>query len=239
MGPRSGNNDQAWVGRESLFRRKLNQLRTNGNITTNTPVDTNTFNRIKEIERNTILDNLHSNMAKGDQPDNERIALLDNLTLLYNNQTIMRILSDELKRAKRYRYSSTLVMMTIDGIADIAIRFSPLAADSIMQGAANFLMKTIRDVDIPSRYDGETFMIICPNTDLTGATVLAERIRNKICQDRISDIGQNWTVTASVGVVEFPSQGTTEEDLIRSVYTAMVNTREQGGNGVGVVESAV
>jgi diguanylate cyclase (GGDEF)-like protein len=239
MGPRSGNNDQAWVGRESLFRRKLNQLRTNGNITTNTPVDTNTLNRIKEIERNTILDNLHSNMGKIDQPDGERIALLDNLTLLYNNQTIMRILSDELKRAKRYRYSSTLVMMTVDGIADIAIKYSPLAADSIMQGAATFLMKTIRDVDIPSRYDSETFMIICPNTDSTGAKVLAERIRNKICQDRISDIGQNWTVTASVGVVEFPSQGTTEEDLIRLAYTAMVNTREQGGNGVGVVEGAV
>ena len=79
MGPRGGNNDQAWVGRESLFRRKLNQLRTHGNITTNTPVDTNTLNRIKEIERNTILDNLHSNMGKVEAPDAERIALLDNL----------------------------------------------------------------------------------------------------------------------------------------------------------------
>ena len=47
----------------------------------------------------------------------------------------MRIFSDELKRGKRYRYASTLVLMTVDGIAEIGIKYSPLAADSIMQGA--------------------------------------------------------------------------------------------------------
>jgi diguanylate cyclase (GGDEF)-like protein len=237
MAPMGSNQDQPWLGRESLFRRKLNQLRTTGQIGNLQQAES--VNRIKELEKSTYIDQAYTNLAKGEPQEMEKMTLLDNLTELYNHQTIMRILRDELKRGKRYKYASVVLVVSIDGLSEILAKFNQLAVDSILQGTANFLMKTIRDVDIPARYDSTTFLMICPNTDLSGGTVLAERIRNNISQDRISDVGQNWTVTASIGLIEFPGLGSgNEEDVVRLALEAMTDVRSRGGNAVGIAETA-
>lgn len=231
-----GRDDEPWVGRESLFRKKLNELRTTGRI--HELPKTDSVNRIKELEQSTYLNNVQSNYQQGGPPELERVALLDNLTEVYNNASISRILSDELKRGRRYKYPSVVVVVTPDKLDEVRLTNGPLAVDGIYKGTATFLMHTIRDVDIPGRYSQDTFLIICPNTGMEGGAVLAERIRNNICQARISDIGQNWTVTASIAVAEFPSMAQTVDELIAVVGSALEQAQAAGGDRVVLAQAA-
>jgi diguanylate cyclase (GGDEF)-like protein len=219
-------------GRESIFRRKLNELRTTGHIQ-KMPTSEGE-RRSREIERNALLENVAGTMARTDKREMERLTLLDTVTELYNNATISRIVKDEVKRAKRYRLPMSLLIITIDGFAEISGRYGVLTTDSILKGVANFLMTTIRDVDIPARYDAESYLIICPSTDAAGIAALAERIRHKVCTERVSDVGQNWTVTLSVGMGSYPMNGTTEQELIHSVRLAAKEAEAQGGNRYAV-----
>ena len=158
-----GYRDEPAFGRESLFRRKLNQLRTSGQIQKQPTAEGERLSR--ELERNVLLDNVASTMQQTDKRQMERLTLLDTVTEIYNHDTIMRIFKDEIKRAKRYRFPMSLVTLSVDGFAETNSRFGPLTGDSILKGVSNFLMNTIRDVDIPARFDSETFLILCPNTD--------------------------------------------------------------------------
>src|ERR1700733_12899643 len=116
MAPMGSNQDQPWLGRESLFRRKLNQLRTTGQIGNLQQAES--VNRIKELEKSTYIDQAYTNLAKGEPQEMEKMTLLDNLTELYNHQTIMRILRDDLKRGKRYKYASVVLVVSIDGLSE-------------------------------------------------------------------------------------------------------------------------
>lgn len=215
-------------GRESLFRKKLNQLRSTGHIANIPEVDS--YTRSKEIEKSTYLENVASTLAKADPQELDRITLLDSLTQLYNHNTIMRIMKDEAKRAKRYKFHTALLMISVDALQEINLKHGAFASDSILKGVGNFLMGTIRDVDIPARFDAEHFLIVCPQTDVSGASVLAERLRGKICTERISDAGQNWTITVSIGIAAFPTHGVKEEDLINQAQNAMAEAETAGGN---------
>jgi diguanylate cyclase (GGDEF)-like protein len=231
-----GHDDEAWLGRESLFRKKLNQLRTTGHITSLPKSDS--LSRIKELEQSSLLSNVQTFFQQSSAPELERLALLDNLTELYNHASITRILNDEIRRSQRYKYASTIICLSPDGIKNITASNGQLAADGIYKGTANFLMKTIRDVDIPGRYSLETFLIICPNTNLEGASVLAERIRSNICQSHISEMGQNWTVTASIAIAEFPSMSDNAENLVAISEKALQQTKNAGGNKVAIAKSS-
>jgi len=235
MAPGPRDQDQPHFGRESLFRKKLNQLRTSGEIQNLPGYDS--ASRTREIEKGAYLEQVHTTLTNADPVDLDRLTLLDGLTELYNNKTICRVLKDELKRSKRYKYNTALVMVRVDGFDEIIGRFGHLASDSVFKGSANFLMNTIRDVDIPARYDGDTFVVVCPQTDVSGASVLAERLRSRIYSERISDVGQNWTVTISIGISAYPSGGTKEEDLFQSALAALADAQQRGGNTFSISEA--
>jgi diguanylate cyclase (GGDEF)-like protein len=228
--------DATW-GRESIFRKKLNELRTTGHLSKMPQADSQ--RRSRELERNALLENVSHKMAQTDKQDLERLTLLDSVTEVYNNATISRILKDEVKRAKRYRMPMSIIMVAIDGFRETNARFGPLTGDSILKGVANVIMTTIRDVDIPARFDAESFLCICPNTDVSGIGVLAERLRNKICTERVSDVGQNWSVTLSIGMGSYPMNGTTDEALVLNVGQAMRDAEIKGGNRYEVAIPAV
>lgn len=229
MAPGPRDQDQPIMGRESLFRKKLNQLRTDGHL--NQLPTSDSARRTREIEKSNYLDNLHNTLATNSDPvEMDRLTLLDGLTELYNNKSIVRVLKDELKRSRRYKYATTVLLLRVDGFHEIQGKFGHLASNSVLKGTANFLMSIIRDVDIPGRYDGETFVVVCPQTDLAGASVLAERIRAKIYTERISDVGQNWTVTVSQGLAAYPVSGQKEDELFRSALNALNDAQRRGGN---------
>ncbi len=217
--------------REGLFRQRLNQLRNTGNLNqAKAQNQSDAQSRFKELEQGSYPSNVQSNMGKSDQQDAERIALLDSVTELYNRNTIMRIMRDELKRTKRYKHSMGLLVVRVDDYTKIAKAHGQNTADSVIKGTANFVMSKVRDVDIPARYDLDTFVVICPETDPKGVAVLAERIRSKIMLERVSDVGQNWHVTVSQGIAGYPGNALKADDLVETALQAAQKAAEAGGN---------
>lgn len=217
--------------REGLFRQRLNQLRNTGNLNqAKAQNQSDAQSRFKELEQGSYLSNVQSNMGKSDQQDAERIALLDSVTELYNRNTIMRIMRDELKRTKRYKHSMGLLVVRVDDYTKIAKAHGQNTADSVIKGTANFVMSKVRDVDIPARYDLDTFVVICPETDPKGVAVLAERIRSKIMLERVSDVGQNWHVTVSQGIAGYPGNALKADELVETALQAAQKAAEAGGN---------
>jgi len=98
------------------------------------------------------------------------------LTDLYNSRTFIKEMKDELKRAKRYKRPVALCMVTIDGFKDISRQYGALTSDAVLKVMGNVLRGAIRDVDIPARYSAEEFAIIFPETNASGASIVAERI---------------------------------------------------------------
>jgi len=135
--------------REGLFRQKLNQLRTTGNVgqQRNVPMDNQA--RLKELEKGSYLHNAKENFVKNDPQHAERVALLDSTTDLYNRNTIEKAIKEEWKRAKRYKHNLGLLVISVDLLDNAIKSHGQAAGDSILQGVANFLMSQIRDVDVP------------------------------------------------------------------------------------------
>ncbi len=91
-----------------------------------------------------------------------------------------------------------------------------------------------------SRYGGDEFTIILPQTGAAGAVTIAERIRGSI-QERVflADLGLDVRLTASFGVSTFPDHGQSREDLIQRADQAMYLVKERGKNGVALAEEAI
>lgn len=221
-------NQEPLFAREGLFRQKLNQLRKTGSIAQNAKVDSQS--RIRELEQGSFLTNVESTLKDADPKEMERLTLLDSVTELYNHNTVTRILTDELRRSKRYKHDCTIIMLLIDGLYQAQQGYGPEVSDSILKGVADFLMAEVRDVDIPARYSAELMLIVCPETSTEGTCVLGERIRNKVCLERVSDLGQNWHVTLSIGIASFPEHASNFDDLINKAETALNTAVDQGGN---------
>jgi diguanylate cyclase (GGDEF)-like protein len=221
-------NQQPLFGRESLFRQKLNTLRNSSSRTHNLIQDAES--RRKQLESSTYLQQLQENISKRDPTELERVTMLDTQTELFNQSTFLRILTEEIKRAKRYKNNLSILLITVDELQTIVAENGDIAFDAVVAGVANFLMKTIRDVDIPARYDRETFCIVCPQTDAEGATTLADRLRSRIAVDRIAEGARNWTITISLGIASYPTNGLNESALIQSCLNALIEAQGTGNN---------
>lgn len=229
-----GGKEDALFGRESLFRQKLDQLRTTGEIKRKQQIDP--MARVRELEQSQLLSGAQAFVSSNSSQDIQKLALLDSLTELYNHDSIMRIFKDELKRSRRYKQNEALLMLRVDQLEQVEQSHGKLVSDSILKGLSNFLMKMIRDVDIPARYDAEHFAVVLPATDLKGTLVLAERIRSKVSYERISEMGQNWSVTVSIGVSAFPDHSPSPDELIQKAYQACTMAKMQGGDRVYVAD---
>ncbi|MBU6453568.1 MAG: GGDEF domain-containing protein [Cyanobacteria bacterium REEB67] len=221
--------------REGLFRQKLNQLRNTGNINERTTNEGS--NRFRELESGIHLNNMQKSFLTAEPQEGERTTLLDNTTELYNRATIMRVIRDELKRAKRYKHAMSLLVVQIDGFEKMQKGNSQATVDSVLKGVANFLMNIVRDVDIPARYDVNTFLVVCPETDPKGVAVLAERVRSKIMLERVSDVGQNWHVTVSQGIAGYPGSSLKAEELIDTCIACAEAAGQNGGNQTVTAEA--
>ena len=94
---------------------------------------------------------------------------------------------------------------------------------------AETIRSTCREIDFAARYGGEEFTVILPETPLAGAIQVADRIRERIAAEHFPRIG---TVTASVGVSNYPVNALSKEDLIRVADQALYVAKNGGRDRV-------
>jgi diguanylate cyclase (GGDEF)-like protein len=97
---------------------------------------------------------------------------------------------------------------------------------------ANVLRGALRELDIPAKYADQQFCIVLPGTTVAGASLVAERIRQRIGNQAIAHNWQSFSVTASIGVAAYPSDATEYDELIARSIEAMGYAINRGGDRV-------
>lgn len=108
------------------------------------------------------------------------LAITDALTGLFNHRYFQEGLNLEIARAKRYNRALSLIMLDIDSFKEYNDTYGHLEGDRVLKEIARIIQENIRQIDIPSRYGGEEFMIILPEADSEEARIVAERIRKEV-----------------------------------------------------------
>ncbi len=224
--------DHICSGRTCMFCRVLdnpNRLKQLGN---RTYMDSQVLERVKELEQRSLLTTTENKMSMVKGEEIERLALLDTLTELYNSRTFLKEIKEELKRAKRYKRPVALCMVTVDNFKDISRQYGALTSDAVLKVIGSVLQGAVRDVDIPARYSAEEFAIIFPETNSSGAQIVAERIRQRIGSQAITHNWHNLKVTASVGLAAFPAHAREHDELVARSIQALEMAMQRGGDRV-------
>ncbi|CAG36281.1 GGDEF domain-containing protein [Desulfotalea psychrophila] len=155
-------------------------------------------------------------------------ASTDPLLGCYNRKMFNDLLATEVMRANRHNHPFSLIMIDIDNFKSVNDTYGHLVGDEVLKGLSSLTAKSIRESDLFARWGGEEFIILLPETYLTGAAVVAEKIRLNIAN---YDNGTAGKRTCSFGVSEF-SIGTNPEILINNADKALYAAKGNGKNQV-------
>jgi diguanylate cyclase (GGDEF)-like protein len=159
-----------------------------------------------------------------------RLSTIDSLTGLYNRTFFFTALEREIARGDRSGRAFCLVMLDLDNLKEINDRYGHVAGDQVLRGVADIVRNGVRKIDVASRYGGDEFVALLPETDPTGGWVLAEKIRLTVAEQGHPGIDPGPTV--SVGVVSYPADGRSADALLVSADRAMYASKRGGKNRV-------
>jgi len=158
----------------------------------------------------------------------ELLSVTDRLTGLGNRYKLDERLADELARSRRHGTAFVLIMLDIDHFKAVNDTYGHQAGDEVLAGIATLLRRHSRTSDVLGRWGGEEFLLLCPETDESGAISLAEQLRAAIEAARFPALGR---VTASFGVAAWrPADD--GKALLRRADEALYRAKEKGRNRV-------
>ncbi|MCJ7576806.1 MAG: diguanylate cyclase, partial [Dehalococcoidia bacterium] len=173
--------------------------------------------------------------AMADKEKLERLATFDSLTGLYNRRAILGKLRELINLANRYKEDFSLIMLDIDHFKKVNDRYGHLTGDDVLEKVAALIRGNIRDTDIAGRYGGEEFIIILPQTTLSSAWVVVERLRSIIEQAEMKDpAGNVFAITVSQGLAGW-ERGEDAHSLISRSDEALYKAKEKGRNRVQIL----
>lgn len=156
-------------------------------------------------------------------------ALRDSLTGLPNRNAYNERLEAELARWKRYRSPLSLIVWDIDHFKSINDSYGHKAGDKVLLLIAKQLSDHSRATDFISRFGGEEFTMLLPNTDSQSALTVANQLRQTIEKTGFNASGASVAITISCGITEFiPSD--TDETAFERADQALYQAKEQGRN---------
>jgi diguanylate cyclase (GGDEF)-like protein len=164
------------------------------------------------------------------------MSITDSLTGLPNRRYLEERLAEELNRSKRYDYPMSFLMIDIDDFKAYNDKNGHQAGDVALQITAHCLKGALRAADVASRYGGEEFCILLPQTAVTEAGVIADRIRQRVSttefpHGKAQPLGQ---VTISVGVSTFTKNIDTSENIIAAADRALYQAKSLGKDRIEV-----
>jgi diguanylate cyclase (GGDEF)-like protein len=161
-----------------------------------------------------------------------RLSTIDSLTGLYNRSFFFTAVDREIARSARSNRGFCLLMMDLDELKPINDKYGHYFGDRVLRGVGDVVRNGVRRIDTAARYGGDEFVALLPETDPTGAHVLAEKVRIGVTELDISVSGVRIEASMSVGVVSFPEDGRTSDELMISADQAMYASKRSGKNRV-------
>jgi diguanylate cyclase (GGDEF)-like protein len=165
-------------------------------------------------------------------------GLTDSLTGLYNRRHLQHRLEQEVNRAQRYGQTLSCLFVDADHFKQINDRYGHAAGDQVLTALAQRLRARLRTSDLPTRYGGEEFAVLLPQTDPASARFLADEIRRGVAAEPVVlDSGETVAVTVSIGVAAMAagdgrSAHEAGETLLQAADAAVYQAKRDGRNRV-------
>jgi diguanylate cyclase (GGDEF)-like protein len=162
------------------------------------------------------------------------LSITDKLTGLYNRVHLDHILNEQVERNREYCTVFSIIIMDIDFFKKINDTYGHQVGDTVLVEIAAVLKMVVRGTDTLGRWGGEEFLVVCPQTHIGGAMILAQKINEAIKTYTFKRYSKK--VTMSLGVACFKEEFSSVDDIITAADEALYKAKEKGRDQVVVVE---
>lgn len=164
----------------------------------------------------------------------KKLAIIDELTQLYNRRFFDDTMTSEVNRSLRYNTECSLIMIDIDFFKNYNDTNGHLAGDELLRLISKIFKASCRSNDYVCRYGGEEFAIVLPDTNIEGAYEVAEKIRRKVCENVFpyEEKQPNKKLTISLGVSSLPFYAKDMTALKATADKALYYSKSHGKNMV-------
>lgn len=160
----------------------------------------------------------------------KQLAYVDGLTGIHNRRFFEMRLMEELERAGRFQGRISIIMADIDHFKRLNDEFGHLLGDEVLRGVSSIFKQQLRKMDMVCRYGGDEFTIVAPETSGENAQRVAEKLRRQIEQHHFPGVPR--PVTISCGVADYPTHGTTRDEVMTAADQALYSAKQAGRNRV-------
>jgi diguanylate cyclase (GGDEF)-like protein len=161
------------------------------------------------------------------------LTVTDDLTKLFNFRHLDQTLDIEIRRCVRYGSVLSLIFLDLDYFKMVNDRYGHLMGSRVLVEVAELLIRNLRDVDIISRYGGDEFVVVLPETGLRTTQAITKRLHRAFHRHEfLSQEGLKLHLTASFGIAGFPDHARNKKDLIRLADQAMYEAKYGGRDRV-------
>lgn len=164
----------------------------------------------------------------------QQMTFTDEMTGIHNYRFIRKQLEIETKRASRYNKPLSVCVVDIDHFKRINDLHGHPVGDDALREIAAILREQTRTVDVVGRYAGDEFVVIFPDTTLSDAVRLCERIRKRVSEHVFLSHGIEMQCTLSIGVADFePHKRKTPDQLLEAADKCLYQAKRSGRDRVG------
>ncbi|TAK84001.1 MAG: GGDEF domain-containing protein [Aquabacterium sp.] len=164
----------------------------------------------------------------------EQVSLTDALTQVPNRLYLDRRLPVEWLQARRHKRPLAVALVDLDHFKRLNDTYGhPFGDRCLREAAATLRAQLLRPSDMVARYGGEEFVVLMPDTDLAGATAVAERLREQVAARSLLHEGQPVRIACSIGVAAcMPSSPDGAQRLVKRADEALYQAKADGRNRV-------
>jgi two-component system cell cycle response regulator len=163
------------------------------------------------------------------------LTVRDELTGLFNQRELRRLLNEEVSRALRYKHPLSLLLVDVDDLEGINAEHGKTAGDDVLRSVAAVLRSHLRPVDRSGRYEGAALAVLLPDTFANDGVQVAERLRSLVggAASRAASAAPNRpAVTISIGVAGIHESEKTPDELLSAATTALREAKDRGRDAV-------
>jgi two-component system cell cycle response regulator len=196
---------------------------------------------LRPVDRNELLARVRTQLRRKRLQEQLRtnyhrslsLALTDELTGLHNRRYLFAHLNELLGRVSDSNGRTAVMLFDIDHFKHVNDRYGHPAGDEVLRELAGRAIRQVRSVDLVGRLGGEEFVVVMPETSLSGAVVVAERLRTAVADEPfvLQEDGTKLPVTVSIGIAVTGSDDEdTQESLLKRADDALYAAKRDGRN---------